>query len=152
MKTVQCSLKKSIISEHTVYSKCNRKHHQNNTTFSTIAMPLSVVVGGDVVINGPLHRPIAKNPVYRELHTADTNFVNLEMPFASPSAANNKDTYGAEKLIALHTDPSHAPVLQELGLDVVTVANNHRHGLWCWWAADDSQCTGRRGDCPCRRR
>ncbi|KJR89241.1 poly-gamma-glutamate synthesis protein (capsule biosynthesis protein) [Sporothrix schenckii 1099-18] len=88
-------------------------------------MPISVVVGGDVVINGPLHRPIAANPVYRELHTADANFVNLEMPFASPTAAANTDTYGAEKLIALHADPSHAPVLRDLGLDVVTVANNH---------------------------
>ncbi|KAL1890446.1 hypothetical protein Sste5346_008274 [Sporothrix stenoceras] len=88
-------------------------------------MPISVVVGGDVVINGPLHRPIASNPIYRELHTADTNFVNLEMPFASPAAADNTDTYGAEKLIALHADPAHAPVLKDLGLDVVTVANNH---------------------------
>lgn len=88
-------------------------------------MPISVVVGGDVVINGPLHRPIATNPVYSELHTADTNFVNLEMPFASPHVANNTDTYGAEKLIALHADPAHAPVLHDLGLDVVTVANNH---------------------------
>lgn len=88
-------------------------------------MPISVVVGGDVVINGPLHRPIATSPVYRELKTADTNFVNLEMPFASPNAAENNDTYAAEKLITLHADPSHATVLRDLGLDVVTVANNH---------------------------
>ncbi|CAK7199579.1 hypothetical protein SEUCBS139899_002260 [Sporothrix eucalyptigena] len=88
-------------------------------------MPISVVVGGDVVINGPLNRPTATNPVYKELHTADTNFVNLEMPFASPATNSGKDTYAAEKLIALHARPEHAPVLQELGLDVVTVANNH---------------------------
>ncbi|CAK7209915.1 hypothetical protein SBRCBS47491_000605 [Sporothrix bragantina] len=93
-------------------------------------MPISVVVGGDVVINGPLHRPVDINPVYQQLRTADTNFVNLEMPFAVPSSEKNdkndkKDTYAAEKLIALHAKPEHAPVLCDIGLDVVTVANNH---------------------------
>jgi len=81
-------------------------------------MSFSVVATGDVVINGPLHRPTGKGSMYDHLRTANCCFANLEMPFV-------KKGYPAEKLIALKADPIHAPIIRDLGIDVVSVANNH---------------------------
>ncbi|KAI1617333.1 hypothetical protein EDD37DRAFT_37378 [Exophiala viscosa] len=79
-------------------------------------MSFSVVAAGDVVLSGPLHQPT--NEVYNHLHSADSSFVNLEMPFTISSSPS-------EKLIPLKCEPAHARILQDLGVDVVTLANNH---------------------------
>lgn len=81
-------------------------------------MSFSVIGTGDLVINGPLNRPVDKNSIYDHVQTADSCFANLEMPFS-------KDASPAEKLIAIKCDPVHAPIICDLGIDVVTVANNH---------------------------
>lgn len=81
-------------------------------------MTFSIVATGDVVINGALRRPITQNQVYNHVRNADSCFANLEMPFS-------KDGWPAEKLIALKCDPTHAPTIRDLGIDVVTMANNH---------------------------
>ena len=81
-------------------------------------MPFSVVAAGDIVINGPLNRAAPNGSVYDHLHTADSCFANLEMPFTKSASA-------AEKLIPLKCDPFHASVIRDIGVDVVTVANNH---------------------------
>lgn len=81
-------------------------------------MSFSVVAGGDVVLSGPLRRPPGAAPIYDELRTADSRFVNLEMPFSKTGCPT-------EKLIPLKADPDHASVIRDLGIDVVTVANNH---------------------------
>ncbi len=75
-------------------------------------MTFSVLATGDLVINGPLRRPIGQNGVYNHLSTADSCFANLEMPFS-------KDGHPAEKLIALKCDPDHAPIIHEMGFDGV---------------------------------
>jgi poly-gamma-glutamate capsule biosynthesis protein CapA/YwtB (metallophosphatase superfamily) len=81
-------------------------------------MAFSVIATGDVVLNRPLNRPSGKGSIYDHLRTADSCFANLEMPFT-------KSISGAEKLIPLKADPVHAPIIRDLGIDVVTVANNH---------------------------
>ncbi|KAK5053052.1 hypothetical protein LTR84_002026 [Exophiala bonariae] len=81
-------------------------------------MALSVIGTGDLVINGPLQRPVGQNNVYEHVRRADSCFVNLEMPFST-------DGWPAEKLIALKCDPVHAHIIRDLGIDVVTLANNH---------------------------
>ncbi|KAH8895226.1 hypothetical protein GQ53DRAFT_855387 [Thozetella sp. PMI_491] len=81
-------------------------------------MSFSIIGAGDVVLNGPLRRPTGSGTVYDHLRTADSCFVNLEMPFTKHPAH-------AEKLITLKCDPVHTSVLTDLQIDVVTVANNH---------------------------
>lgn len=81
-------------------------------------MTFSVIAIGDIVLNGPLNRPTGKGSVYDHLHTGDSCFANLEMPFT-------KSEHDAEKLITIKADPMHASIIRDLGIDVVTVANNH---------------------------
>jgi len=81
-------------------------------------MVLSIVATGDLVIDGPLQRHAHQNHVYDLLKKADSCFANLEMPFS-------RDGWPSEKLIALKCDPVHAPLLRDVGVDVVTMANNH---------------------------
>ena len=79
---------------------------------------MSILALGDIVINGPLNRPIGKGTMYDHVRAADSSFANLEMPFS-------KNGFAAEKLIPLKADPIHAHVIRDIGVDVVTVANNH---------------------------
>ncbi|EXJ79495.1 hypothetical protein A1O1_08759 [Capronia coronata CBS 617.96] len=81
-------------------------------------MTFSVLAAGDLVINGPLNRPTGKGTVYDHVRSVDSCFANLEMPFS-------KNGYPVEKLIPLRCSPDHAPVIRDIGVDVVTVANNH---------------------------
>ncbi|KAJ5812673.1 hypothetical protein N7474_008974 [Penicillium riverlandense] len=81
-------------------------------------MSFSILATGDLVIHGPVNRPIGEGTVYDHLRTTDSCFANLEMPFAKSGCAT-------EKLIALKTDPVHAHIIRDLGVDIVTVANNH---------------------------
>jgi poly-gamma-glutamate synthesis protein (capsule biosynthesis protein) len=81
-------------------------------------MSVSVVVAGDIVLAGQLRRPTGEGTIYDRLRAADTVFANLEMPFS-------EDGYAAEKMIPLKCHPSHAPILRDIAVDVVTGANNH---------------------------
>lgn len=81
-------------------------------------MSFSIIGTGDLVLSGPLNRPVDKNNVYNHIKAADSCFANLEMPFS-------KGDHPAEKLIALKCDPKHSMVVRGVGVDVVTVANNH---------------------------
>ncbi|KAH8701805.1 hypothetical protein BGW36DRAFT_355958 [Talaromyces proteolyticus] len=81
-------------------------------------MSFSALGTGDIVLAGPLNRPIGKGTVYDHVRAADTCFANLEMPFV-------KNGYATEKLIALKADPVHSHIIRDIGVDVVTIANNH---------------------------
>jgi poly-gamma-glutamate capsule biosynthesis protein CapA/YwtB (metallophosphatase superfamily) len=81
-------------------------------------MSFSALGTGDLVLSGQLNRPTGKGTIYHHTRLADTCFANLEMPFV-------KEGYATEKMIALKADPIHARILHDLGVDVVTVANNH---------------------------
>ncbi len=81
-------------------------------------MSVSIVATGDIVINNQLHRPTGDGTIYDRLRAADSCFANLEMP-------SIKDGHPTEKLIPLKCDPAHANVIHDIGVDVVTGANNH---------------------------
>ncbi|EXJ92792.1 hypothetical protein A1O3_01345 [Capronia epimyces CBS 606.96] len=81
-------------------------------------MTFSLIATGDLVLHGPLKNPTGPGTFYDHVRAADSVFANLEMPFSS-------DGYAVEKLIPLRCAPDHAPILRDLGIDVVTVANNH---------------------------
>lgn len=81
-------------------------------------MSVTIVVTGDVVLSGQLRRPTGEGTIYDKLRAANSCFANLEMPFS-------EDGHAAEKLIPLKCDPSHVGILREIGIDIVTGANNH---------------------------
>ena len=81
-------------------------------------MSICIIATGDIVIKDQLRRPTGNGTVYDRLRAADSCFANLEMPFI-------KDGHPAEKLIPLKCDPAHANVIHDIGVDVVTGANNH---------------------------
>lgn len=81
-------------------------------------MSVTIVATGDIVLDGQLRHPSGEGTIYDRLRAADSCFANLEMPFCS-------EWYPAEKLIALRCDPAHANVIRDIGVDVVTGANNH---------------------------
>jgi hypothetical protein len=75
---------------------------------------------GDLFMQRALVRPdaAASTPIYDRLRKADHRFVNLEMPLTRSEEAD-------DKLVCLKGDPALAGQLQQLGVDVVTIANNH---------------------------
>jgi poly-gamma-glutamate capsule biosynthesis protein CapA/YwtB (metallophosphatase superfamily) len=89
-----------------------------NTDKNLMTMSIIIVGTGDLVLSGKLHRSVGEATIYDRIRAADSCFSNLEMPFSM-------DGYPAEKLIALKCDPAHAGVLKDIGIDVVTAANNH---------------------------
>jgi poly-gamma-glutamate capsule biosynthesis protein CapA/YwtB (metallophosphatase superfamily) len=81
---------------------------------------LTTILGmGDVVISGELQRGPGRGTIFDHLQAADACFANLEMPFCS------KDEIAAEKLITIRCDPAHGHNIRDMGIDVVTLANNH---------------------------
>lgn len=54
-----------------------------------------------------------------EMQSADLTMVNEEFPFS------NRGTQAQDKQFTFRVDPSYVKIFQELGIDVVTVANNH---------------------------
>ena len=81
-------------------------------------MSIEISVVGDIVLSKALQQPSGEGNIYHHLRSTDSCFANLEMPFTTSNVP-------AEKLIALKCDPVHASILPQLGIDVVTVANNH---------------------------
>ncbi len=69
---------------------------------------------GDVM----LERAPTANPIHDLLHGADVAFANLEVPLSDRG-------HPADKLIVFRSLPSLAPALREMGLDIVSFANNH---------------------------
>lgn len=54
-----------------------------------------------------------------EMQSADLTMVNEEFPFS------NRGTQAQDKQFTFRVDPSYVKIFQEMGIDVVTVANNH---------------------------
>jgi poly-gamma-glutamate synthesis protein (capsule biosynthesis protein) len=83
-----------------------------------------VVSGGDVMFKSPLAQlPAAEgnlvHKAFSHIRDADVCFMNCEMPLT-------KGGYRIEKTVNLQSDPIVARDLAEvLGIDVVTLANNH---------------------------
>src|SRR4051812_2987376 len=85
--------------------------------------PITIAVGGDIFANGRFYdgeRPIS--PTFDEVSSitgaADIVFANYEMPLSTRGQP-------IEKLANIRADPAVAEDIGRLGLDVVSLANNH---------------------------
>ena len=84
---------------------------------------VSIALAGDMFIAKKLPRPgePGAEPVralFERMAGADVTFINLESPYSERG-------YPAEKYTYLRSHPSLIDELDEMGVDVVTLANNH---------------------------
>ena len=62
---------------------------------------------------------ILSEELLSEMQNADITMVNEEFPFST------RGTQAQDKQFTFRVDPSYVKILQEMGIDVVTLANNH---------------------------
>lgn len=86
-----------------------------------------LVFAGDVLLTGYLLSQydskgidgIVSSDIVDEMKLADLTMVNEEFPFST------KGTAAQDKQFTFRIDPKRVNVFQELGIDIVTLANNH---------------------------
>ena len=91
------------------------------------AKEITMVFSGDIllssyVLNNYENRGIdgvVSEELLREMQNADLTMVNEEFPFSA------RGTQAQDKQFTFRVDPSYVKILQEMGIDVVTLANNH---------------------------
>ncbi|MFN3682377.1 MAG: CapA family protein [Fimbriimonadaceae bacterium] len=98
---------------------------------TVLALPSSwtLVLGGDVMLNGirPGGRPL--EAVRSHLSRADAAIVNLEIPLTTAQTKTRLKTpeeLRARTQFILKADPAHAVHLAEVGIDAVSLACNHQ--------------------------
>ena len=84
---------------------------------------ITIAVGGDIFANGRFYNgDQPASPTFADvtaiIDAADISFANYEMPLSTRGQP-------LEKLANIRADPAIAPDLGRLGLDVVSLANNH---------------------------
>lgn len=88
---------------------------------------VTVVFSGDILLSSYVLNNYEKNGIngvlseelQNMMQTADITMVNEEFPFS------NRGTQAQDKQFTFRVDPGYVKILQEMGIDVVTVANNH---------------------------
>lgn len=88
---------------------------------------ISLAFVGDILFNDATLAAYGKSGVSSFLSSdlldkmtaADYLFANQEFPFST------RGTQAPDKQFTFRIDPVHAPILQEFGIDLVTLANNH---------------------------
>ncbi len=88
----------------------------------------TLVAGGDIMLNGVPSsvKPLAA--VGHAFRSADLAIANLEIPLTNSPTRTTRKTPAELRRRAqyiLRGDPRHAPHLREVGLDIVSLANNH---------------------------
>lgn len=86
-----------------------------------------LVFAGDVLLTGYLLtqydskgiQGILSADIVEEMNQADLTMINEEFPFSS------RGTAAEDKQFTFRIDPSRVNVFQDLGVDIVTLANNH---------------------------
>lgn len=94
-------------------NRCNRRYNTDvyrRRTFANSFKTNYDAGGIDAVID---------NGMKELLVNADITMVNEEFPFS------NRGTQMEDKQYTFRTDPSYAAALKKMGVDVVTLANNH---------------------------
>ncbi|HEU4337501.1 MAG TPA: CapA family protein [Nocardioides sp.] len=102
---------------------------------STVTTPaartgqVTLAFGGDVHFDGVaarlLDRPGGLGPIARTLREADVAMVNLETPVTASAVRDPKELENAGDRYWFRTRPAALDVLDDAGVDVVSVANNH---------------------------
>ncbi|CAN5677805.1 CapA family protein [soil metagenome] len=98
------------------------------TVLLVLSQAGTVVFGGDVMLNGI---PVKAKPLAAlapKFKAADLAIVNLEIPLTNSKDRTKRKT--AEELkrrdqFILRGDPRHLPHLKAVGIDMVSLANNH---------------------------
>ena len=88
---------------------------------------VTVVFSGDILLSSYVLNNYEKSGIngilseelQSEMQNADITMVNEEFPFS------NRGTQAQDKQFTFRVDPGYVKILQEMGIDVVTVANNH---------------------------
>ncbi|WP_238483673.1 CapA family protein [Anaerosporobacter faecicola] len=97
---------------------------ENNDSFDEIHMTFT----GDVLFSAsPLNKydsgggitSILSEDLLQKMKEADVTMVNLEFPFS------NRGTQMKDKQYTFRADPARCSILNEMGVDVVSLANNH---------------------------
>lgn len=91
------------------------------------AKEITMVFSGDILLssyvlnnyeNSGINGVISEE-LLEEMKNADLTMVNEEFPFST------RGTQAQDKQFTFRVDPSYVKILQEMGIDVVTLANNH---------------------------
>lgn len=88
----------------------------------------TVVLGGDIMLNGIGIRQQALTGAAPVLRTADVAIANLEIPLTDAKAATSRKSAAelkARKQFVLKADPRHGASIAKAGIDVVSLGNNH---------------------------
>ena len=89
--------------------------------------PVTIVFSGDILLSSYVLNNyensgisgVISEELQMEMQNADLTMVNEEFPFST------RGTQAADKQFTFRVDPSYVKILQEMGIDVVTLANNH---------------------------
>lgn len=90
---------------------------------------VTMIFGGDFLLSGEVLNAYKKNGgsltnimgenLQKEFTNADIAMVNNEFPFS------NGGTQAPDKQFTFRTDPNEVKILNEMGVDIVSLANNH---------------------------
>jgi poly-gamma-glutamate synthesis protein (capsule biosynthesis protein) len=95
---------------------------------SVVPHTLTLVFGGDVMLNGIPPSPSTFAGIRQILQPADVAFANLEVPLTrSNTRTSRKSARELKKKDQwiLRAWPEHAPFLRSAGIDAVSLGNNH---------------------------
>lgn len=89
--------------------------------------PVELVFSGDILLSSYVLNNyensgisgVLSEELQAEMQNADLTMVNEEFPFST------RGTQAQDKQFTFRVDPSYVKIFQEMGIDVVTVANNH---------------------------
>lgn len=89
--------------------------------------PVELVFSGDILLSSYVLNNyetsgisgVLSEELLGEMQSADLTMVNEEFPFST------RGTQAQDKQFTFRIDPSYVKLFQEMGIDVVTVANNH---------------------------
>ena len=92
------------------------------------SQPWTLVAGGDVMLYAMDPRRPALSQIAPAFRAADVAYANLEIPLTTaktPTRAKSAEDLKARRQFILRADPRHITQLKGLGLDLVSLANNH---------------------------
>ena len=96
--------------------------------FYAAAQPWTIVLGGDIMLNGvsPTKSPFAA--VKAIFKGADTAFANLEVPMTAigkPTSHKTAAELRARTQFILRANPAHMKWVKAAGIKAVSLGNNH---------------------------
>lgn len=89
--------------------------------------PVSLLFTGDVLLSDYVRNNydragmtgVLEEGLLEKLHSADITIVNQEFPFST------RGIQAEDKQFTFRVDPSYVSILNDMGVDMVTIANNH---------------------------